>query len=199
MNEYVKIGIGFAGGLITGLLIGYFFGKKKSDDEYEDEVDEIRTRYEDMTREICDYRRVSPEPEHTEESGVDDVAELEHPTEDETAEPGDYNDDDHDKNYYEGFEATEIHQKNRVPKLIREEDYGATRYLEECELFYYVGDGVLANENDEIIDNVEMYLGNALTKFGFAENDESVIYVRNWNLGCDFMVTKVRSSFKDVT
>lgn len=201
MNNYLKGAFIFAAGAITGAVYSWVYFKRKFDTEIEEETDSIRESYRRAMADAMTYSATSEEPEKTEESGIDDVgtvddpAEFESPEEDEGIEGDDYN----TKEYYEGFEATEMRQKNRTPKIIKEEEYGLTRYLETVQLFYYTGDGVLANEDEEIIDNVEATVGNALTKYDFINSDESTIYVRNWNLGCDFEITKVHSRFADIT
>lgn len=87
--------------------------------------------------------------------------------------------------------------KLRGPRLIKAEDYGNNRTLDTVELFYYTDNGVLANEDDEVIapESAELLLGDALTKYGFTENDEDYIYVRNEKHGCDYQITKIHAPY----
>lgn len=90
-------------------------------------------------------------------------------------------------------------RKNKLkgPRIIKNEDFGNDRTLDREELSYYTGNGILANEADEIIDpdTAKVMIGDALTRFGFDVNDQDEICVRNEKFGYDYKITKIRSSY----
>lgn len=101
------------------------------------------------------------------------------------------------------LDATFEHQKNKnkKPKIISYEAIAELpTYVEQSNLFYYMGDGVLANEEEEELTDAETFVGDALHKYGFADedNDETEIYVMNYALDTCYTVTKVQGSFKDL-
>lgn len=109
-------------------------------------------------------------------------------------------------NYQENYSQGEAVRKDREsakakgPKLIKAEDFGSESYLDAVTLLYYVDDGVLTSEDEEVyedLDEVEDMLGDALRKFGFDQNDEPTIYVRNYDRACDYEIIKVFSSYND--
>ena len=89
-------------------------------------------------------------------------------------------------------------RRTRPPRIIKEDDYGSMPGYDYCELYYYVGDKLVVDvETDTIIDNPEYLIGDSLTKYGFADNAESRIYVRNEALGIDYEVEKKFGSYEE--
>lgn len=106
------------------------------------------------------------------------------------------NDDEEIRNILDGQEATR--RMNKPPRIISHEEYGLRPELDKIELYFYAGDSVLATEDGEIVTDEDALIGDALTKYGFNENDESVIFVRNESVGADYEITKTFSSYSDV-
>ena len=80
-----------------------------------------------------------------------------------------------------------------APYTISEEEFGEFGN-EEMTLILYA-DGVLADEQDELIDDPESLLGNCLEEFG--EYDDA-LYVRNESKEIDFVVIRSDKTFDDV-
>ncbi len=91
--------------------------------------------------------------------------------------------------------VTEVINKAKAPKIIRADDFGEMPYLDKVELYYYREDGVLATENDEVIHDIQEVVGDCLRKYGFADNDESTLYVRNLRRGTDYEIIKIDGEF----
>lgn len=104
------------------------------------------------------------------------------------------------KDLERALDATLDHQanKDKPPKII---SYDAVAelpaHIEQCDLFYYKDDGILANEAEEELDP-ETFIGDALYKYDFADNDETEIYVMNYALDTCYCVTKVNSAFENM-
>jgi hypothetical protein len=66
-------------------------------------------------------------------------------------------------------------------------------------LTYFDGDGVLADERDKPIDDMDDVIGNDNLRFGFQSHDNNVVYVRNDRLGIDYEVVRSKGNYtKDV-
>ncbi len=112
----------------------------------------------------------------------------------------DLEEDGDDQSIEEDFRAGErasLSMKGQNIKLIRADEFGDDCRFEPKMLFYYVGDDVLATEEDEEITDISRTVGNALDKFGFRTNSELVIYVRNPNFGTDYEIRKVDGFFSE--
>lgn len=83
--------------------------------------------------------------------------------------------------------------KLRGPRIIKNEDFGNDRRLEKVYLYYYPSDNLLTNEQDEEIeqDKAVLMLGDALTKFDFANNSQDKLSVRDEASGIDYQIEKI--------
>ena len=95
--------------------------------------------------------------------------------------------------YNEGLVASVNHEIRRTekPKIIKEEDYGDDGTLTQASLIFYQGSNVLVTEDDEEVIDIPLVVGDCLDKFGFRDNDEKRICVRNYKLGYDYEIVKV--------
>lgn len=111
--------------------------------------------------------------------------------------PMDSDEDEEDERqeelYNEGLRASLEHEAKRtmLPKIIKEEDYGNDGTLEQESLFYYQGSDLLITEDEEEIHDLALVVGDCLDKFGFRDNNEKRICVRNYKLGKDYEVIKI--------
>ena len=82
-----------------------------------------------------------------------------------------------------------------APYVISPEEYGAkTNYRIECWTRY--ADGVITDDDDEIVWNPESIIGDALNHFGDYEDDS--VHVRNENTGCDYEILKNEHTFSEI-
>ena len=73
------------------------------------------------------------------------------------------------------------------PYLIDSSDYGQDDNFDPLCWEWYT-DGVLANENDEIVDNIQEWIGDGLKVF--AESEDNLFWVRNEKYGVDIEVAR---------
>ena len=66
-------------------------------------------------------------------------------------------------------------------------------------LLYYQVNDVLADEDDHVIIDIPDQIGDALTKFGFKDNDENIIYVQNFKYHIVYEIQKINSPADWVT
>lgn len=124
-----------------------------------------------------------------------DPAEYEHPRDD----------DEETQKEYQGEVLTKEHQqaKHREPRIIKHTDFGSEPHYTTQTLLYYTEDDILTLGEDQSeeevadFDEIESMIGDALTKYGFVDNDEDHIYVRNDQRCCDYEIVKVFGSFYD--
>lgn len=100
---------------------------------------------------------------------------------------------------YEGERANEEAHSGKRPRIVSRGEYDSPEFEhhDRTTLYYYTEDNVLATEEDEVIEDPSTLIGDALDKFGFRNNDEEVIYVRNYGFQTDFEVEKRDTSFAE--
>lgn len=85
--------------------------------------------------------------------------------------------------------------KDKEPYVIAPEEFGEFEDYEKISLTYYA-DGVLADDGDEIVDDVEETVGDALWHFGEYEDDS--VFVRCDEQKCDYEILLDQRNFSDV-
>lgn len=215
-------GLYFLFGTLTGVLVGgvstYLYMRKKVDD-VTDEINNLVEEYGLASDYECNEVNPVDDEEKGEGSGLSlqDKVEIKQRLEKNYEKTTDYasmykamnydhplDDDEEPEEEYEdeeaALEATEAHNKNKdkAPKIISAEAVGdLDSYIENETLFYYKDDGVLTTEADEEIQDPAYYIGDALTKYGFADNDEDVIHVINYALDTHYEIQKVFEAWAD--
>ena len=82
------------------------------------------------------------------------------------------------------------------PYVIPPEQFGDNEEHEQISLTYYA-DGVLADENDEVIEDVEDAVGiDSLNHFGEYEDDS--VFVRNDARKCDYEILLDQRTYSEV-
>lgn len=114
-----------------------------------------------------------------------------------------------EKEYPEEKPSKPSKKKNKGAKIIKTDDYDGYPQYRKLTVYYYLGDGVIADEEDqtELLNTAEQSLGkysnyipeNVINKYGFLDNDdEGVVYIRNEDVRVDFEVIKDFGSFADI-
>lgn len=93
-------------------------------------------------------------------------------------------------------------KSRKAPRIIKAADYDSYPEYRKLTVFYFIGDGIIADEEDETeLEGFGTYndlVGKCLEKYGFADNDETVIFVRNEQIMADFEIMKNFGTFADV-
>ena len=72
-------------------------------------------------------------------------------------------------------------------------------FYSKAHLSYYAEDEVLADEHDEIVDDIYGNIGDsALHSFGMDPEDPDIVYVRNDNRSIDFEITRIDGSYSEM-
>lgn len=89
-----------------------------------------------------------------------------------------------------------VSDKQTKPYVIPPEQLGDDENYDQISLTYYA-DGVLADENDEVIDDVEETVGiESLNHFGEYEDDS--VFVRNDTRKCDYEILLDQRTYSEV-
>lgn len=83
------------------------------------------------------------------------------------------------------------------PYLITEDEFiEAGPNYDQVEFTYYEGDGVLTNAQDDMVENLDIVVGNDnLMRFGHGSNDENIVYVRNVEMEMDIHIVRSPGKF----
>lgn len=175
----------FALGMAVGSLITWQCVKKKYEQIAQEEIDSVKKvfSYKEPDAKI-EVDPVQAKVEKTEEKNdlTEYVARLE--------KEGYIN--------YSGINTEEREQEpmEGKPYVISPEEFGEYEEYEKISLSYYA-DHVLADENDELVEDVENVVGSeSLTHFGEYEDDS--VFVRNDRLKCDYEILMDQRTHSDV-
>lgn len=94
----------------------------------------------------------------------------------------------------------EEHQqyKGKPPKIISADAYSnLDQSIDQNVMYFYSHDEVLVDEDENVIEDPERFLGNCLTKYGFIDSDERIIFVMNYELRTCYEVQKIEGSYSD--
>lgn len=85
------------------------------------------------------------------------------------------------------------------PHIISLEEFSEEmEHYDKATIYFYEDDEVLADENEEMIQDVSGTVGDeALTSFGILSNDDEIVYVRNDKLGIDYEVIRLSKSYSE--
>lgn len=172
-------------GAAAGSLVTWQYVKKKYERIAQEEIDSVRMVFKDRKEDRGKHRLTYP-VDHDEETmaGKDILDYLE-----KVEETGYAGHPDKEKGVGEDMDKIER------PYVIRPEEFGEYDDYEKISLTYYA-DGVLADDGDEIIEDVEDIVGiESLSHFGEYEDDS--VFVRNDRLRCDYEILLDHSRYME--
>lgn len=85
-------------------------------------------------------------------------------------------------------------------RIISEREYLETHVTDYGKLdwTYYSEDNSLCDENEELVPDVDAFIGPyALHSFGEDNDDPDIVYIRNNKLGNDYCVTRLHASYSE--
>lgn len=171
MNKFMIFGAGVAiGSLATWQLL-----KNKYEQQVREEIDSVKEVF---------YRKNNSE---TEGQNIKDEHEekMTRASYEETIKREEYKDY---TGYYDKSDPKD-------PYVISPEEYGFNEEYEEILLTYYA-DGVVTDDNGEIIDDVEEIIGHALESFG--EYEEESVHVRNDERKAYYEIIREPRTYEDM-
>lgn len=88
-------------------------------------------------------------------------------------------------------------EKRDEPYVISPDDYGEDDNYTQISLVYYAGDGVLSDDEDEVVEDIEGTVGEDFAEH-FGEYEDDSVFIRNDRLRCDYEILRDNRSFSDV-
>ena len=176
MNERLTNLLIFAVGTVVGSAVTYTLLKTKFEQMAQDEIEEVRNLYLKKTEELNESNK--------ETSSESKVSEYEKALNDLK-----YMNDIED-------EKEEESMKEDKPYVISPNEFGEIDGYETNSLTYFA-DGVLTDDTNTVIDNVDEVVGtDSLTRFGEYEDDS--VFVRNDRHECDYEILLDNRRFSDI-
>lgn len=184
MNNGLKNFLIFATGAAIGSVVTWKLVKTTYEQIAQEEIDSVKEIYKAAAEEALSILDEADKAQADYESGATDVKPDLKEYANKISELG-----------YDGKkeEATTV---SDGPYTISPEDFGEFDDYETISLTYYA-DGVLADEMDEEIEDVEGIVGlDSLETFGEYEDD--AVFVRNDELKCDYEILADERKYSDL-
>ena len=175
MKNKVLYFVMFASGFFVGTFASRQYFKKKYEDISNKEIDSVREVYE-------------REKEKLAEKHSDDEYFVKPPLDPRVGTIEDAG--------YVDITKKEDQDENEEPYVIPPEEFGEIEEYEKISLTYY-SDNVLADENDDVVEDVADTVGlDSLNTFG--QYDDDAVYVRNDRLRADYEILMDRRDYSEV-
>lgn len=175
MINNFKYAAAFLIGAAVGAAIAFKYASKKLEEsENSEPADDVQELYSEALEDIRDH---SEEKVEIPEEVLRAADEAKHKK---------------DISEYASIVQDEEYSKVEKPYTITPEEFGEYGY-ETISLTYYA-DGVLADENGEVVDDIDEIVGeDSLSHFGEYEDDS--VYVRNDAKRCDYEILRELSDY----
>lgn len=204
-NKYAYLGLGlaFVGGAALGVAAGYHYSFQKYADDFNEavarEVQETKEFYANL------HKREYATPEEAAKDlipeDVKDAAEAlltyqgkEFVKPEEDDEPDEQ--EILERNVFENGDEPKVDWDNRdktKPYVVTLEEYmDVPDEYEDIQLTYYAGDGVLVDDADEVLDDIEAIVGNMnIMMFGASDPDQPhILLIRNPKLKSNIEISE---------
>lgn len=183
MNKKTVFILAFIMGAAVGVAGTFGYAKKKYEEIAQEEIDSVKevfSRKENDTRVVAEKETTNfdtNKPDLTEYAAILKKEKY--------------------INYSEANEKDEEGKEiMNKPYVIPPESFDDLEDYDAISLIYYA-DGILADENDEIIEDVENVVGfESLSHFGEFEDDS--VYVRNDARKCDYEILTDQRNYSEV-
>lgn len=204
MKTNTKIILSFIGGAAVGSLICFALLKEKYETLANEEIEHMNNYYEEELKNVREVVEEIKESEEQEKKTYVDYVKKYSPNE---IVKDRYYDmpypDTIDEDYHEDESPPEDPPENDLlyeePFVISREDFDDTyAHFDKITITYYEQDDVLADEQDEVIPDIESVVGyEALGRFGDMSDDDNIVYVRNGRLGSDYEIILAQESYTE--
>ena len=181
--------IAFILGAAAGVASSMFYFKTKYEQKADAEIQEIRDLYAKKS-ETEEKKEDAPVTSHQVTKADDLHATARHISEYTKYTPKEdaQNEASKDGIHVEKVDFAPMKNPNPPkPYLIDPSDYGQDDNFDPLCWEWYT-DGILANENDEIVDDIQEWIGDGLKVF--AETEDNLFWVRNEKYGVDIEVAR---------
>lgn len=182
-NKIVGL-LAFTIGAVTGSVVAWYYAKKKYEQIAQEEIDSVKEVFSRREKEQAEPTNDKTESNHSQCYEDPQLKALREAADTIIRQEGYVTSDDSD---------TPV---SDAPYVIPPEELYEREDYETYTLFYYA-DGVLTDDNEEIIEDVESTIGfESLNHFGEYEDDS--VFVRNDVRGCDYEILRDNRNYSDV-
>lgn len=183
----------FLSGVTVGVAGAWLYLKKRYERLAQEEIDSVKAVFSERKTNLTENRT----DEEQENQHMADIAKLKPDLVDYAAKlqtMGYTNYNEHSKKT-KGKEKPPVNDDK--PYAISPDEYGDRDDYTQISLVYYTGDEVLADEEDETVDNVDDIVGADFANH-FGEYEDDSVCIRNDRMKCDYEILKDYRSFADV-
>lgn len=200
-SRLILVGMGM--GLGVGVVAGGFYVEKRLRTKYEklaeEEIDAMREHFRarlvareskpdlsGLDQKVTDLGyRPPPEKAPVEDGDVDVSEDVEAETQNVW------------ERYAWDFDAEKEKRSPTEPYVIHVDERHEAGYTETT-MTYFVGDDVLCDERDKVVNEPDDVVGiENLDRFGHGSNDPNIVYIRNDTLGVDVEVVKSERTYAE--
>lgn len=179
--------VAFISGAIAGAAVAWEYAKKKYEQIAEEEISSVKEVF-------------SKKEQKTDDEGEHEYSRMMENQAKEKPKVGEYASILKKNGYSNQSKTDEKRKEGKVmkydqPYVITPEEFGEYEDYEQIELIYYA-DKILADENDETIEDIDTVIGDALRHFGEYEDDS--VFVRCDERQCDYEILLDQRNFSDV-
>ncbi len=191
MNSMIGKAVIFAAGMATGAVAAWGMARKKYEQIAQEEIDSVKEQFSRCAGEEGKPKDGQEEAAEADNNGNKDVGQEEPHRKEHTA----YQTMVERCGYAKAEESRKEESVER-PYVIKPEEFGEFGEYETISLTYYA-DQVLADDGDELVEDVEDTVGfESLGHFGEYEDDS--VFVRNDRLKCDYEILLDSRNYADV-
>lgn len=193
MSNEVKSTIAFVTGAIVGATAAWFLVKDKYAKLAQEEIDDVKATFarrfnNQHTEQASEEEEVTVKKEENRFAAISSLNAFDPPEVDNT----DYS----SITSALGYSGDVIDEPEEVdkPYVISQHEFGEFGDYMEISLTYYE-DGIVADDDDEIIDDVEAVLGTDFMN----EFEDDIVLIRNDARKCDYEVSRDYRTYHEVT
>lgn len=187
-----KTFLAFGVGLAVGIGGTYFYLKKKYEEKLSDQIQEVRKHYQEKQEQSKSKEekdeKFANRFEESEERGKERIA---------------Y---ESIAKRYHGAEEPDPAEKESPPEdddeeelfTVSEEEMEIYDNFEDISLTYYAEDDILCDDQEQLIEDPEAVVGDALTRIRAKSDYPDTVYVVNKRLRAIFEVLMVEGSYQEI-
>lgn len=200
MNKTLLVIASFLSGVGVGYLVTRKYIQNQADEEIESVVDTFKTRYDKLTDILTDEQKeqlgiYSPSKNTKKEiNGIQNNEEkMSREQYDKIIEENGYSGQENDDTLVTDEDDVMPYFDDKLVYIITENEYGEMDFEEKTLILY--DDGILADDDDEIVDEPDILLGGCLENF-----DKSCerLYVRDEENEIDYLILRSEKNYNDI-
>lgn len=190
-----KTFLAFGVGLAVGVGGTYFYLKQKYEEKLSEQIQEVRKHYQEKQEKPKTIEEAGEKFtnrfEEAEERGKDRIAyesiakRYQGSDEQRPVDPAEKESPPEDDDEEEIF-------------TVSEEEIETYDNFEDISLTYYAEDDILCDDQEQVIEDPEAIIGDALTKFGVKSGYPDTVYVINKRVWAIFEVLMVEGSYQEI-